>query len=30
MPGSDPADLVARASRRFAGPVTVGEDLAEM
>jgi ribonuclease Z len=30
MPGSDPADLTARARRRFAGPVTVGEDLAEL
>jgi ribonuclease BN (tRNA processing enzyme) len=30
MPGSDPADLVARAGRRFAGPVAVGEDLAEL
>jgi ribonuclease Z len=27
MPGSDPADLAARAGRDFAGPVVVGEDL---
>jgi hypothetical protein len=30
MPGSDPADLAARASRRFTGQVTVGEDLAAL
>jgi ribonuclease Z len=30
MPGSDPADLAARARRQFGGPVTVGEDLAEL
>jgi ribonuclease Z len=30
MPGSEAADLAARAARRFAGPVTVGEDLAEL
>lgn len=28
MPGSDPADLAARAARRFAGRITVGDDLA--
>jgi hypothetical protein len=27
MPGSDPADLAARAGRAFPGPVVVGEDL---
>jgi ribonuclease Z len=30
MPGSDPADLFDRARRRFSGPITVGEDLAEL
>jgi ribonuclease Z len=30
MPGSDPADLAARARRRFAGRVTVAEDLDEL
>jgi ribonuclease BN (tRNA processing enzyme) len=30
MPGSDPGDLAARASRRFTGRVTVGEDLAAL
>ncbi len=30
MPGSDPADLMARARRQFSGPITVGEDLAEL
>jgi ribonuclease BN (tRNA processing enzyme) len=30
MPGSDPADLALRAGRQFAGPITVGEDLAEL
>ena len=30
MPGSDPADLAARAARQFDGPITVGEDLAEL
>jgi len=27
MPGSDPADLLARARRDYAGPVVIGEDL---
>jgi ribonuclease Z len=30
MPGSEAADLAARAGRRFAGRITVGEDLAEL
>jgi ribonuclease Z len=30
MPGSDPADLAARAARQFAGRITVGEDLARV
>jgi len=30
MPGSEPADLAARARRRFAGRITIGEDLAEL
>jgi ribonuclease Z len=30
MPDSEPADLLARARRRFDGPITVGEDLAEL
>jgi hypothetical protein len=30
MPGSDPVDLLARARRQFSGPITVGEDLAEL
>jgi ribonuclease Z len=30
MPGSEPADLLARARRQFSGPITVGEDLAEL
>jgi ribonuclease Z len=30
MPGSDPPDLLARARRQFAGPIAVGEDLAEL
>jgi ribonuclease BN (tRNA processing enzyme) len=30
MPGSETADLTARAGRRFAGRITVGEDLAEL
>jgi ribonuclease Z len=30
MPGSDPADLAARAARNFAGRVVVGEDLLEL
>ena len=30
MPGSDPADLLTRARRQFGGPITVGEDLAEL
>ena len=30
MPGSDPADLAVRARRQFTGPITLGEDLAEV
>ena len=30
MPGSEPADLLVRARRQFSGPITVGEDLAEI
>jgi ribonuclease Z len=30
MPGSDPADLAARAARDFAGRIVVGEDLLEL
>ena len=30
MPGSEPADLIDRARARFAGPITVGEDLAAL
>jgi ribonuclease BN (tRNA processing enzyme) len=30
MPGSDPADLARRARRQFSGPITVGDDLAEL
>jgi hypothetical protein len=30
MPGSEPADLAARAARDFAGPIVVGEDLLEV
>jgi ribonuclease Z len=30
MPGSEPADLAARAARDFAGPIVVGEDLMEV
>jgi ribonuclease Z len=30
MPGSEPADLVARTRRRFGGPIAVGEDLAAL
>jgi ribonuclease Z len=30
MPGSEPADLLARARSHFSGPITIGEDLAEL
>jgi ribonuclease Z len=30
MPGSEPADLAARAGRLFSGPITIGEDLTEI
>ena len=30
MPGSEPVDLIDRARARFAGPITVGEDLAAL
>jgi hypothetical protein len=30
MPGSEPADLAARAGRLFSGQITVGEDLTEL